>query len=163
MLILFILLFSPLQVIALTIVSLGVAVATVTDLQFNLFGALVALAWIIPSATNKILWSSMQQQENWTALAYVICLPNHLSFMLCETEILHKTKKNHFVLSLVVGFNRLMWKTTPITLLFLVVMIPWLDPPGILSFDWNFHSAMAIFLSAILGFLLQWSGALALG
>ncbi|ONI27166.1 hypothetical protein PRUPE_1G071900 [Prunus persica] len=113
-------------VLALTVVSFGVAVATVTDLQFHLFGACVALAWIIPSAVNKILWSSLQQQENWTALA-------------------------------------LMWKTTPITLFFLVALIPWLDPPGALSFNWNFNNTLAILLSAILGFLLQWSGALALG
>lgn len=57
------------QVVALTVVSLGVAVATVTDLEFNLFGACVAVAWIIPSSINKILWSTLQQQENWTALA----------------------------------------------------------------------------------------------
>lgn len=61
---------SPgLQVIALLIVSVGVAIATVTDLEFNLFGACVAIAWIIPSAINKILWSHLQQQSNWTALA----------------------------------------------------------------------------------------------
>ncbi|XP_030953232.1 nucleotide-sugar uncharacterized transporter 1 [Quercus lobata] len=114
------------KVLALTIVSIGVAVATVTDLQFDLFGACIALAWIIPSAINKILWSSLQQQENWTALA-------------------------------------LMWKTTPITLLFLVALIPLLDPPGALSFDWNFNNTLAILTSAVLGFLLQWSGALALG
>lgn len=59
------------QVVALTVVSFGVAVATVADLQFSLFGACVALAWILPSAINKILWSNMQQRENWTALAYV--------------------------------------------------------------------------------------------
>ncbi|XP_038998951.1 nucleotide-sugar uncharacterized transporter 1-like isoform X2 [Hibiscus syriacus] len=58
------------KVIALTVVSIGVAIATVTDLQFSLFGACVAMAWIIPSATNKILWSNLQQQENWTALSY---------------------------------------------------------------------------------------------
>lgn len=57
------------QVMALAVVSLGVAIATVTDLEFNLFGALVAVAWIIPSAINKILWSNLQQQANWTALA----------------------------------------------------------------------------------------------
>ncbi|KAG6698668.1 hypothetical protein I3842_08G031400 [Carya illinoinensis] len=114
------------KVLALTVVSIGVAVATVTDLQFDLFGACVALAWIIPSAVNKILWSSLQQQENWTALA-------------------------------------LMWKTTPITLLFLVALIPVLDPPGVLSFDWNLNGTLAILTSAVLGFLLQWSGALALG
>lgn len=51
-------------------VSIGVAVATVTDLQFHFFGACVAVAWIVPSAVNKILWSNLQQQENWTALAY---------------------------------------------------------------------------------------------
>lgn len=117
---------SFMKVVALTVVSVGVAVATVTDLQFSLFGACVALAWIIPSATNKILWSNMQQRENWTALA-------------------------------------LMWKTTPITLLFLVSMIPFLDPPGALSFDWSLANTSAIFLSAFLGFFLQWSGALALG
>ncbi|CAF2121274.1 unnamed protein product [Brassica napus] len=117
---------SFLKVVALTVVSVGVAVATVTDLQFSLFGACVALAWIIPSATNKILWSNMQQRENWTALA-------------------------------------LMWKTTPITLLFLVSMIPFLDPPGALSFDWSLANTSAIFVSAFLGFFLQWSGALALG
>ncbi|OVA13049.1 Triose-phosphate transporter domain [Macleaya cordata] len=114
------------KVIALTVVSIGVAVATVTDLQFHFFGACIALAWIIPSAVNKILWSNLQQQENWTALA-------------------------------------LMWKTTPITLLFLVTLMPWLDPPGILSFDWNRSNTSAILVSAVLGFLLQWSGALALG
>lgn len=117
---------SFMKVVALTVVSVGVAVATVTDLQFSLFGACVALAWIIPSATNKILWSNMQQRENWTALA-------------------------------------LMWKTTPITLLFLVSMIPFLDPPGALSFDWSLANTTAIFISAFLGFFLQWSGALALG
>lgn len=57
---------------ALLVVSVGVAVATVTDLEFNIFGACIAIAWIIPSATNKILWSNLQQQKNWTALAYVI-------------------------------------------------------------------------------------------
>lgn len=114
------------KVLALTVVSIGVAVASVTDLQFDLFGACVAFAWIIPSAVNKILWSSLQQQENWTALA-------------------------------------LMWKTTPITLLFLAALIPLLDPPGALSFDWNFNNTLAILASAVLGFLLQWSGALALG
>ncbi|KAK0572093.1 hypothetical protein LWI29_025916 [Acer saccharum] len=114
------------KVVALIVVSVGVAVATVTDLQFSLFGACVALAWIIPSAVNKILWSNMQQRENWTALA-------------------------------------LMWKTTPITLLFLASLIPCLDPPGVLSFNWNFSNTLAILISAFLGFLLQWSGALALG
>ncbi|KAJ4964519.1 hypothetical protein NE237_024458 [Protea cynaroides] len=114
------------KVLALTVVSIGVAVATVTDLQFHFFGACVALAWIIPSAVNKILWSNLQQQENWTALA-------------------------------------LMWKTTPITLFFLVALMPWLDPPGVLSFGWTFSNTSAILMSAVLGFLLQWSGALALG
>lgn len=117
---------SFLKVLALTVVSIGVAVATVSDLQFHFFGACVAFAWILPSAANKILWSNLQQQENWTALA-------------------------------------LMWKTTPITLLFLVTLMPWLDPPGVLSFNWDFNNTMAILLSAVLGFLLQWSGALALG
>ncbi|KAL5549511.1 hypothetical protein UlMin_004742 [Ulmus minor] len=114
------------KVLALIVVSIGVAVATVTDLQFKLFGACVALAWIIPSSVNKILWSNLQQQENWTALA-------------------------------------LMWKTTPITLFFLVTLIPWFDPPGVLTFNWNFINTSAIVSSAFLGFLLQWSGALALG
>lgn len=58
-----------LQVLALAIVSVGVAVATVTDLEFNIFGTIIAVAWIIPSAINKILWSNLQQQGNWTALA----------------------------------------------------------------------------------------------
>ncbi|XP_043690917.1 nucleotide-sugar uncharacterized transporter 2 [Telopea speciosissima] len=114
------------KVLALTVVSIGVAVATVTDLEFNLFGACVALAWIIPSAINKILWSNLQQKGNWTALA-------------------------------------LMWKTTPVTIFFLLALMPWLDPPGVLSFKWDFNSTSAITISAVLGFLLQWSGALALG
>ncbi|KAK7329722.1 hypothetical protein VNO77_23898 [Canavalia gladiata] len=114
------------KALALAVVSIGVAVATVTDLQFHVFGACVALAWILPSAVNKILWSRLQQQENWTALA-------------------------------------LMWKTTPITLIFLAAMLPCLDPPGVLSFDWNLSNTLVILASAILGFLLQWSGALALG
>ncbi|XP_073010189.1 nucleotide-sugar uncharacterized transporter 2 [Typha latifolia] len=114
------------KVITLAIVSLGVAVATVTDLEFNFFGACVALAWILPSAVNKILWSSMQQTGNWTALA-------------------------------------LMWKTTPITIFFFMALMPLLDPPGILSFNWNLNNTAAIIISALFGFLLQWSGALALG
>ncbi|KAK6151436.1 hypothetical protein DH2020_014071 [Rehmannia glutinosa] len=114
------------KVLALAVVSFGVAVATVTDLQFHFFGACVALAWIVPSAVNKILWSNLQQQDNWTALA-------------------------------------LMWKTTPITLFFLVMLMPYLDPPGVLSFDWSLYNASTIGVSAVLGFLLQWSGALALG
>lgn len=114
------------KVLALAVVSAGVAVATVTDLEFNLFGALIAIAWIIPSAINKILWSSLQQQGNWTALA-------------------------------------LMWKTTPITVFFLGALMPWIDPPGVLSFKWDVNNSTAIMVSALLGFLLQWSGALALG
>ncbi|CAI9098448.1 OLC1v1035096C2 [Oldenlandia corymbosa var. corymbosa] len=114
------------KVAALAVVSIGVAVATVTDLQFHFFGACVAVAWIIPSAVNKILWSNLQQQENWTALA-------------------------------------LMWKTTPVTLFFLLTMMPYLDPPGVFSFNWNFQNSATIGGSAVLGFLLQWSGALALG
>ncbi|KAI7979047.1 hypothetical protein LOK49_Contig535G00007, partial [Camellia lanceoleosa] len=117
---------AKIAILALIIVSIGVAVATVTDLEFNLFGACVAVAWIIPSAINKILWSNLQQQGNWTALA-------------------------------------LMWKTTPVTIFFLVTLIPWLDPPGGLSFEWNLNNSSAILISAALGFLLQWSGALALG
>ncbi|KAH6764452.1 Nucleotide/sugar transporter family protein, partial [Perilla frutescens var. frutescens] len=114
------------KVVALVVVSFGVAVATVTDLEFNIFGACIAIAWIIPSAINKILWSSLQQQGNWTALA-------------------------------------LMWKTTPVTIFFLVTLMPWLDPPGVLSFKWDVTNITAILISALLGFLLQWSGALALG
>ncbi|KAL3614719.1 hypothetical protein CASFOL_041476 [Castilleja foliolosa] len=101
-------------------------IATVTDLEFNMFGAIIAVAWIVPSAINKILWSSLQQQGSWTALA-------------------------------------LMWKTTPVTIFFLVALMPWLDPPGVLSFKWDITNTMAILISALLGFLLQWSGALALG
>ncbi|XP_060209072.1 nucleotide-sugar uncharacterized transporter 2 isoform X2 [Lycium barbarum] len=114
------------KVVALAVVSVGVAVATVTDLEFNLFGACIALAWIVPSGVNKILWSTLQQQTNWTALA-------------------------------------LMWRTTPVTIFFLVALMPWLDPPGVLSFKWDIHNSSAILISALLGFLLQWSGALALG
>ncbi|KAJ6423694.1 hypothetical protein OIU84_024633 [Salix udensis] len=80
----------------------------------------------VPSSINKILWSDLQQQANWTALG-------------------------------------LMWKTTPVTVLFLVALMPCLDPPGVLSFRWDLYSSSAIFLTALLGFLLQWSGALALG
>lgn len=54
---------------ALVVVSFGVAVATVTDVEFNAYGFCIAVIWIIPSAINKILWSNLQQQSNWTALA----------------------------------------------------------------------------------------------
>lgn len=60
---------AMLQVLALSVVSIGVAIATVADLEFNMFGACIAILWIIPSAINKILWSNLQQQSNWTALA----------------------------------------------------------------------------------------------
>lgn len=56
-----------------------------------------------------------------------------------------------------------MWKTTPVTVFFLVTLMPWLDPPGVLSFKWDATNITAIMISALLGFLLQWSGALALG
>ncbi|KAL2945042.1 Nucleotide-sugar uncharacterized transporter 2, partial [Bienertia sinuspersici] len=98
------------KVIALAIVSVGVAVATVTDLEFNVFGACVATAWIVPSAVNKILWSNLQQQSNWTALA-------------------------------------LMWKTTPVTIFFLVALMPWLDPPGVLSFKWDVSNSSAVMVA----------------
>ncbi|KAG6790281.1 hypothetical protein POTOM_006429 [Populus tomentosa] len=114
------------KVLALVVVSGGVAVATVKDLEFNFFGACIAIAWIVPSSINKILWSNLQQHANWTALA-------------------------------------LMWKTTPVTIFFLVALMPCLDPPGLLSFKWDLYSSSTIFLTALLGFLLQWSGALALG
>ncbi|GAB4845905.1 hypothetical protein Ancab_024910 [Ancistrocladus abbreviatus] len=114
------------KALALGVVSVGVAVATVTDLEFNLFGACIAIAWIIPSAVNKILWSNLQQQSNWTAMA-------------------------------------LMWKTTPVTIFFLLALMPWLDPPGALAFRWDLGNSSAVLVSAALGFLLQWSGALALG
>ena len=157
--------FKTLQALALTVVSIGVAVATVTDLQFHVFGACVALAWIVPSAVNKILWSRLQQQENWTALSWVIIttfITSHLISLV--TLWFWCTSKNFFLSCLICGLiDRLMWKTTPITLIFLAAMLPCLDPPGVLSFDWNFSNSMVIFASAILGFLLQWSGALALG
>jgi len=35
--------------------------------------------------------------------------------------------------------------------------------PGLLSFNWDFKNSSAIIISALFGFLLQWSGALALG
>lgn len=76
------------QVLALTVVSIGVAVATVTDLQFNLFGACMALAWIVPSAINKILWSNLQQQDNWTALAYVVISTQLLKILLAQQDLL---------------------------------------------------------------------------
>ncbi|KAF9662003.1 hypothetical protein SADUNF_Sadunf18G0008000 [Salix dunnii] len=114
------------KVVTLSVVSIGVAAATVTNLQFSLFGACVSLAWIIPSAVIKILWSTLPQQDNWTALV-------------------------------------LMWKTAPITLLFLATLIPFFDPSGVFSYDWNFRNTALILTSALLGFLLQWSGALALG
>lgn len=41
--------------------------------------------------------------------------------------------------------------------------MPWLDPPGVLTFKWDVNNVTAILISALLGFLLQWSGALALG
>ena len=56
-----------------------------------------------------------------------------------------------------------MWKTTPITIFFFIVLMPLMDPPGLLSFNWNLRNSSAIMISALLGFLLQWSGALALG
>ena len=84
-------LLSVAKVLALVVVSIGIAVATVTDLQFDLFGACIALAWIIPSAVNKILWSSLQQQENWTAMAYVKYSSCILSFfffhVICQRGI----------------------------------------------------------------------------
>ncbi|KAI5069921.1 hypothetical protein GOP47_0014264 [Adiantum capillus-veneris] len=65
------------KALSLAVVSFGVAIATVTDVEFNLFGAMVALAWIVPSAANKILWSTLQQRDNWTALA-ATCATTHV-------------------------------------------------------------------------------------
>ncbi|KAK7261274.1 hypothetical protein RIF29_27583 [Crotalaria pallida] len=60
-------------VLALTVVSAGVAVATVADSEFNLFGAIIAVVWIIPSAINKILWSTLQQQGQLDSLGVSTC------------------------------------------------------------------------------------------
>ncbi|KAK7411957.1 hypothetical protein VNO78_03402 [Psophocarpus tetragonolobus] len=118
--------FETFQALALAVVSIGVAVATETHLQFHFFGACLALAWIVPSAVSCGIDSSSKRTG-----------------LLC-----------HFFY-LIYGFiNRLMWKITPITSIFLAAMLP---------FDWNFHNSMVILASAIVGFLLQWSGALALG
>ena len=87
------------QVVALAVVSIGVAVATVTDLQFSFFGASVAFSWIIPSAISKILWSSLQQRENWTALAYAKFFThqqNKLILLCINTITLHKWILNAF-------------------------------------------------------------------
>ncbi|KAK4778723.1 hypothetical protein SAY86_006251 [Trapa natans] len=127
------------KVLALAMVSFCVAIATVTDLEFNLSGAFIAAVWMIPSAINKILWSNLQQKGNWTALAQAAL---HLLFFISIM---------------------LMWKTTPITIFFLLPLMPWLDPPGVLSFKWDLYNTSAVLVSALLGFLLQWSGALALG
>ncbi|KAG4213983.1 hypothetical protein ERO13_A01G093350v2, partial [Gossypium hirsutum] len=119
------------KVLALAVVLAGVAVATVTDLEFNAFGACIAIAWIIPSAINKILWSNLQQEANWTALASK-CM---------QVDVEDNPNHNFFLLAL----------------------MPWLDPPGVLSFKWDINNSTAVLTSALLGFLLQWSGALALG
>ncbi|KAI3969444.1 hypothetical protein MKX01_020005 [Papaver californicum] len=100
---------TPTIVLFLAVVSVGVAVATVTDLEFNFFGACIALGWIVRSAIHKILW--------------------------------------------------LMWKTTPITIFFLLALMPWLDPPGVLSFAWDINntSAIAIFSSPWFSTSMVWS------
>lgn len=155
--------------VALTVVSVGVAVTTVTDLQFVFFGACVALAWIIPSAVNKILWSNLQQQQKWTALAYVSCSSElvwlrginvacekrfyfwmfHVPFpLIFKHGHSYLRARKYFKISHFVNLlNRLMWKTTPITLVFLVFMIP-LDPPGLLAFHWSFGSVCFSWLLA---------------
>ncbi|MBA0723094.1 hypothetical protein Golax_003703, partial [Gossypium laxum] len=94
-------------VVALAVVSIGAAVATVTDLQFNL-----------------------------------------LDYSKCN-------KQDPLV--------QLMWKTTPISLICLLIMIPTLDPPGAFSYSWNYINTSMILISGVSGFLLQWSAALALG
>ncbi|KAM1494382.1 hypothetical protein TB2_028487 [Malus domestica] len=53
--------------------------------------------------------------------------------------------------------KRLMWKATPVTILFLLALMPWLDPPGVLLLKWDFNNSTAILTSAVLGFQLQWS------
>ncbi|RZB86426.1 Nucleotide-sugar uncharacterized transporter 2 [Glycine soja] len=49
--------------LALTVVSIGVDMAIVTDLQFHVFLACVALAWIVLSIVNKILWSNCSSKR----------------------------------------------------------------------------------------------------
>ena len=56
-----------------------------------------------------------------------------------------------------------MWKTAPVTVLFLFALMPLLDPSGILSFKWDVNNSLAVLMSALFGFLLQLSGALVLG
>ncbi|KAL1204380.1 Nucleotide-sugar uncharacterized transporter 2 [Cardamine amara subsp. amara] len=48
------------KVMELALVSLGVAIATVTDLESNLFSAVVAVACITSNAINNIIWSNLQ-------------------------------------------------------------------------------------------------------
>ncbi|GKV08495.1 hypothetical protein SLEP1_g20116 [Rubroshorea leprosula] len=50
-----------------------------------------------------------------------------------------------------------------VTIFFFLALMPWLDPPGVFSFKWDLNNSTATLISALLGFLLQWSAALALG
>ncbi|KAE8675004.1 Nucleotide/sugar transporter family protein isoform 2 [Hibiscus syriacus] len=109
-------------VIALTVVSIGVAIATVTDLQFSLFGACVAMAWIIPSAINKILWSNLQQQENWTALSYEFV-----------EQVNVENNTNHSAVS-----GSMIPFLDPPGVLAFHWSFNFLDPPGVLAFHWSF-------------------------
>ncbi|KAL5698015.1 hypothetical protein ACHQM5_029104 [Ranunculus cassubicifolius] len=120
------------------------------------FSSLLALG-IVMSLSNGLANVSLKYNSvGFYQMAKIAVTP---TIVLAEF-LLFKKKVDH---ATYLPFVLLMWKTTPITLLFLVTMMPWLDPPGVLSFNWDRNNTLTILMSAVLGFLLQWSGALALG
>ncbi|XP_021818018.1 nucleotide-sugar uncharacterized transporter 2-like [Prunus avium] len=50
------------KVLALAVVSAGVAIATVTEVEFNVFGALIAIAWIVPSDFTCSVYAGQPQR-----------------------------------------------------------------------------------------------------
>lgn len=141
------------QVLALTAVSVGVAVATVTIFSF-IFSVLALQLYqsklikycglIFINKTAGALLRKQCVSIDFSSTTYYLSI---LLFVAFEISFAHV-------------FDRLMWKTTPITLFFLAMLI--LSPQGVLYFGWN-NNMCSNWWFRCTGFLLRQSGALALG
>jgi solute carrier family 35 protein E3 len=58
---------------------------------------------------------------------------------------------------------QLMWRTQPTAVVIMIFLVPILDPPGLLSYQFTPYSFTLIALSGVCGFLINWTAFLVLG
>jgi len=57
----------------------------------------------------------------------------------------------------------LMRRVLPLSTLFLMALVPVIDPPGLVSFEWSSYRVAMITLSGVAAFFVNWSGFLVMG